>query len=153
MGRQQLRLARVPITANSEAANIGRGIKMAFAFTIRRVGLALAASLALAGSAVAQAYDGDWTGALQAGPQKLRLVLHVKTAAGATTAALDSLDQDVTLDATAVKTEGGQLSALFLQAGGELKAKLAADGQSLGGTWEQNGVSLPLTLTKQPAAK
>jgi uncharacterized protein len=119
----------------------------------RRVGLAIAASLVLAGAALAQTYDGDWAGALQAGPQKLRLVLHVKTAAGATTAALDSLDQDVTLDATAVKTEGGQLSVLFLQAGGELKAKLAADGQSLGGTWEQNGASLPLTLTKQPAAK
>jgi hypothetical protein len=119
----------------------------------RRIGLAFAASLALAGSAMAQAYDGDWAGVLQAGPQKLRLALHVKTAAGATTAVLDSLDQDATLDATAVKTEGGQLSVLFLQAGGELKAKLAADGQSLGGTWEQNGASLPLTLTKQPAAK
>jgi hypothetical protein len=125
---------------------------MNYVSAARRIGLALAATLAFAGSAMAQTYDGDWTGALQAGPQKLRLVLHVKTAAGATTAALDSLDQDVTLDATAVKTEGGQLSLLFLQAGGELKAKLAADGQTLGGTWEQNGASLPLTLTKQPAA-
>ena len=125
---------------------------MTFVSAARHVGLALAATLALAGSAMAQAYDGDWAGALQAGPRKLRLVLHVKTAAGATTAAIDSLDEDLTLDAAAVKTEGGQLSALFLQAGGELKAKLAADGQSLGGTWEQNGASLPLTLTKQPAA-
>jgi hypothetical protein len=123
---------------------------MDFASIARRIGLALAATLALAGSAMAQTYDGDWAGALQAGAQKLRLVLHVKTAAGATTAALDSLDQGATLDATAVKTEGGQLSILFLQAGGELKAKLAPDGQSLVGTWEQ-GASLPITLTKQPA--
>jgi hypothetical protein len=118
----------------------------------RGLGLALAATLALAGSAMAQTYDGDWAGALQAGPQKLRLVLHVKTAGGATTATLDSLDQDTTLDATAVKTEGGELSVLFLQAGGELVAKLAPDGQSLLGTWKQ-GASLPLTLTKQAGAK
>jgi uncharacterized protein len=117
-----------------------------------RLGLALAAGLALAGSAMAQAYDGDWAGALQAGPKTLRLALHVKTAAGATTAALEAVDQDVTFDATAVKTEGGQLNVLFLSAGGELTAKLAADGQSLAGAWEQNGAKLPITLTKQPAA-
>ncbi len=117
----------------------------------RRIGLALAATLALAGPALAQAYDGDWAGTLQAGAQKLRLALHVKTAAGETTATLDSLDQGATLDATAVKTEGGELSILFLSAGGELTAKLAPDGQSLVGTWKQ-GLSLPITLTKQPAA-
>jgi hypothetical protein len=124
---------------------------MDFASAARRIGLAFAASLVLAGSAIAQAYDGDWAGTLQAGPQKLRLALHVKTAAGETMASLDSLDQNATLDATAVKTEGGQLSLLFLQAGGELKVKPAADGQSLTGTWEQNGSSLPITLTKKPA--
>jgi len=124
---------------------------MDFASAARRMGLALAASLALAGSATAQTYDGDWAGALQIGPQKLRLVLHVKTAAGATSAVLDSLDQNAELDATAVKTEGGELSVLFLQAGGELIAKLSPDGQSLVGTWKQGG-ALPLTLTKQPAA-
>lgn len=119
--------------------------------TTRRLGLALVATLALAGPALAQAYDGDWAGALQAGPQKLRLVLHVKTAAGSTTAQLDSLDQGAVLEATAVKTEGGELNILFLQAGGEFTGKLAPDGQSLVGTWKQ-GVSLPLTLTKQAAA-
>jgi hypothetical protein len=125
---------------------------MTFGSNARRIGLALVATLALAGPAMAQAYDGDWGGALKAGAQTLRLVLHVKTAGGATTATLDSLDQDTTLDATAVKTEGGELSVLFLQAGGELTAKLAPDGQSLVGTWKQ-GASLPLTLTKQPAGK
>ena len=124
---------------------------MNFVSAARRTGLAFAAVLALAGSAVAQTYDGDWAGALQAGPQKLRLVLHVKTAAGATTATLDSLDQNATLDATAVKTDGGELNILFLQAGGEFTGKLGPDGQSLVGTWKQ-GASLPLTLTKQAAA-
>jgi hypothetical protein len=112
--------------------------------------LAFAGLALIAGPATAQAYDGDWAGALKAGAQTLRLLLHVKTDAGATTAVLDSLDQGMSLPATAVKTEGGELSLLFLSAGGELKAKLAADGKTLTGTWEQ-GASLPLTLTKQPA--
>jgi hypothetical protein len=123
---------------------------MNFASNVRRVGLALAASLLLAAPAMAQAYDGDWAGVLQAGPQKLRLALHVKTAGGETTAILDSLDQGASIPATAVKTDGGELSILFLSAGGELTAKLAADGQSLVGTWKQ-GATLPLTLTKQAA--
>jgi hypothetical protein len=124
---------------------------MNVASSARRIGLVLAATLALAGPAMAQAYDGDWAGTLQAGAQKLRLALHVKTEGGATTAILDSLDQGATLDATAVKTDSGELSILFLAAGGELKAKLAPDGQSLVGSWVQ-GASLPITLTKQPAA-
>ena len=117
----------------------------------RRLGLAFVASLLLTAPAMAQAYDGDWAGSLQAGGQKLRLVLHVKTAAAGTTAALDSLDQNAVLDATAVKTDGGGLSILFLSAGGELKVKLSPDSQSLVGTWEQGG-SLPITLTKQASA-
>lgn len=118
----------------------------------RRLGLALACALAFAGPAFAQTYDGDWAGTLKAGDQSLRLVLHIKTEGGSTIASLDSLDQGATLPATAVKNDGGELSVLFLSAGGELKAKLAADGKTLNGTWEQGAV-LPLTLTKQPATK
>jgi hypothetical protein len=125
---------------------------MNFISNARRIGLALAATLALAGPAMAQAYDGDWAGTLKAGDQALRLVLRIKTAAGAATASIDSLDQGVTIPASAVKTDGGELSILFLTAGGELKAKLAPDGKTLTGTWEQ-GASLPITLTKQPATK
>lgn len=116
----------------------------------RRLSLLLAASALIAGPAVAQSYDGDWGGTLKAGGQDLRLVLHIKTQGGETSAILDSLDQGSTIPATAVKTEGGELSVLFLNIGGELKAKIAADGKTLVGTWEQ-GASLPVTLTKQPA--
>jgi hypothetical protein len=116
--------------------------------SLRRVGLALAAALALAGPAMAQAYDGDWAGTLEAGGQKLRLELHVKTEAGAATAVLNSLDQDSTVPATAVKTDGGELSILFLAVGGELKGKLSPDGKTITGSWTQ-GATLPLTLTKK----
>ena len=117
---------------------------------LRRAGLALAATLVLAGPAMAQAYDGDWAGALSAGGAEAAPGAACEDRGGATsTATLDSLDQNATLEATAVKTEGGELSILFLSAGGELVAKLAPDGQSLVGEWKQ-GATLPLTLTKQP---
>jgi hypothetical protein len=119
--------------------------------TARRAALALAASLALAfsvfGPAMAQTYDGDWAGALSAGGQTLRLVLHVTTKDGATAATIDSLDQGATIPATAVKTDGGELSVLFMAIGGELTGKLSADGKTLTGTWAQ-GATVPLVLTK-----
>ena len=126
---------------------------MNLAIATRRTLFALAASAALAGPAMAQAptspaYDGDWAGALKAGDQTLRVELHLKTANGTTTGELNSLDQGAVIPATAVKTDGGELSALFLSVGGELKAKLSADGKTLDGTWNQ-GATLPLTLTKK----
>ena len=51
-----------------------------------------------------------------------------------------------------MKTDGGQLSVLFLSIGGELTGKLSPDGTQIVGTWAQ-GNNLPLTLTKKAAAK
>ncbi|HZZ69331.1 MAG TPA: hypothetical protein VFE18_14250 [Phenylobacterium sp.] len=116
--------------------------------TSLRIALALAAALLVAGPAMAQTYDGDWAGALSAGGQTLRLELHLKTAGGATTGELNSLDQDTTIPVTAVKTEGGELSVLFLPINAELRAKLSPDGKTLTGAWNQ-GAALPLTLTKK----
>ena len=117
-------------------------------------GVAVAVMLALAAPAAAQtldAYAGDWEGVLHAGPQNLRLELHLKTSRGQTTATLDSLDQGVTMPATGVKVEDGELGILFLAAGGELKGKLSSDGKTINGSWTQ-GTSLPLTLTRKAAA-
>jgi len=97
--------------------------------------------------ALAAGYEGDWAGVLEAGGQKLRLELHVKSDGKETTAVLDSLDQGATIPASAVKTDGGALSILFLSIGGELTGKLSADGTQIVGNWSQGG-SLPLTLTK-----
>ena len=111
-----------------------------------------AAALALASAAEAQTarYDGAWEGALQIGPRKLRLELHVKTTDGHTEALLDSLDQGTTIPSTAVKEENGELGILFLAAGAELKGKLSPDGKTLAATWNQ-GPSLPMTLTRKAA--
>lgn len=117
----------------------------------RRVALGLFASALLAGSAAAQTYDGDWEGVLNVPDgRKLRLELYVKTEAGTTLAVLDSLDQDISVPSTAVKTDGGEFQALYMTLAGELKGKLAADGQTLNGSWTQ-GASLPLKLTRMAA--
>ena len=116
--------------------------------------IAFAVALAVAAPAAAQPavqpYAGDWEGVLQAGPQKLRLELHIKNDGDQATAVLDSLDQGISAPSTGVKVEDGELGILFLPLGGELKGKLSADGKSITGTWTQ-GASLPLTLTKKAA--
>jgi hypothetical protein len=129
---------------------MGKDVAMEIISRATRLGLAVLTAAAIAAPAVAQtpSYDGDWAGVLNAGGQKLRLELHLKTVNGQATAILDSLDQDASLPATAVKADGGELSILFLSAGGELKAKLSPDGKALVGSWTQ-GATAPLTLTKK----
>jgi hypothetical protein len=126
---------------------MGKDVAMEIISRATRLGLAVLTAAAIAAPAVAQApsYDGDWAGVLNAGGQKLRLELHLKTVNGQATAILD---QDASLPATAVKADGGELSILFLSAGGELKAKLSPDGKALVGSWTQ-GATAPLTLTKK----
>jgi hypothetical protein len=117
-------------------------------------GVTAAVMLALAAPAVSQtvdAYAGDWEGVLHAGPQNLRLELHLKTSGGETTASLDSLDQGISMPASGVKVEDGELGVLFLAAGGELKGKISPDGKTIVGSWTQ-ATSLPLTLTRKAAA-
>jgi hypothetical protein len=124
---------------------------MDFISRARRLGVAALAAAAIAGPAAAQApsYDGDWAGTLEAGGQKLRLELHLKTVGGQETAELVSLDQDnAAFPATAVKTDGGEISILFLAISGEFKGKLSPDGKTLAGSFTQ-GLTLPLTLTKR----
>ncbi|THD62811.1 hypothetical protein [Phenylobacterium sp.] len=121
---------------------------MTFIKSGRRLALGLAAALAFAAPALAQSYDGDWAGALSAGGQTLHLVLHVKTENGQATAVLNSLDQGASIPASAVKTEGGQVSILFMQVGGEFVGRLSDDGKTLTGSWSQ-GATMPPTLTKK----
>ena len=122
----------------------------------RRAMIGLAAAFALTGPAWAQApatqtHDGAWSGSIKPPGQELHVVLHITTTAGETSAVLDSVDQGVTLPSAAYKVDGAKVSILFLSVGGELEGEFAADGRTFNGTWKQ-GINLPLTLTKQPAA-
>jgi hypothetical protein len=126
---------------------------MSFILSAKRLALGCAAALLFSAPAWAQAHDGDWTGSLKTpGGQELHLILHVTTKAGATEAVLDSVDQGATIPAAAYKADGNKVSILFLAVGGELEGEFAPDGKTFSGTWKQ-GATVPLTLTRQAAAK
>ena len=107
--------------------------------------LALVAPLAPAAS-----LEGDWLGTLQAGPQKLRLLLHIGSDSdGKLTATLDSLDQGATgLPVDSIQLEGNQLSFKMNRLQASYTGILSDDGASITGTWTQGGASLPLVFRK-----
>ena len=124
-----------------------------FANGLRRLlmAFAAAATLGFASSAAAQTYDGDWAGVLKAGPQQLKLLLHVKTSGGETIAVLDIPDQGASLTSGAVMLKDGKINILFMQAMAEMYGGLSDDGKSLNLKWRQ-GLELPVTLTKVEVA-
>jgi serine-type D-Ala-D-Ala carboxypeptidase/endopeptidase len=129
---------------------------------LRRAALALFASLALslAGAAWAQVpagplaspavsgLDGEWDGALDMGTGlHLRLAFHVQTDAQGTRVTFDSVDQGVYgAPASGVSRDGDAVRIEMQRVGATFDASLANAGQTLLGTFSQNGHTLPLTL-------
>ena len=95
--------------------------------------------------------DGTWDATLTAGAGSLRLVLHVRTAARGTSAWLDSLDQPGSngLDVSALKRDGVTFGFAMPILKAEYAGKVAADGQSVAGTFTQNGAPLPLMFARR----
>ncbi len=91
--------------------------------------------------------DGAWTGSLDTGAIKLRVVFYILSTENGLTATMDSPDQgakgmpitSVTRDGAALKMEAKQLAGVF-------EGKIAADRSTIEGTWTQGGGSLPLVL-------
>jgi pimeloyl-ACP methyl ester carboxylesterase len=92
--------------------------------------------------------EGDWEGTLDAGPAKIRLVLHITRKEGAYGATLDSPDQGalgipietVTVNGDSIKMDMKSLRATYA-------GKLARDGSSIGGDFTQ-GKTVTLTFTR-----
>jgi CubicO group peptidase (beta-lactamase class C family) len=97
--------------------------------------------------------DGVWLGKLEAGGQSLRIQLHVKSNAdGKEFCTLDSLDQHASdLECTKVVFIAPDLSFSVPIVNGSWAGKLAADGNSLSGTWNQ-GSPMTLNFTRQKDA-
>lgn len=93
--------------------------------------------------------DGDWSGALSAGGQTLRLVFHFRTGlGGAITGKLDSLDQNAMgIPCGTIKVDGQKVSVGVPAVNGSYDGALSEDGKSIAGTWSQ-GTPLALNLTK-----
>ena len=98
--------------------------------------------------------DGIWLGTLHAGGAALRIQLHVKSdAAGQEYCSLDSLDQgSMGIGCSNVVFSSDNVSFDVPAVKGRFEGMLSADGDTLAGTWSQNGSSLPLTLTRQSNA-
>lgn len=113
----------------------------------------IGAVFAMCGSALyAQDLAGDWQGALKAGTQELRLIVHIEKGDGGTwKAALASIDQSqdrgATMPADSVTLQGSDVKFTVAALRGSYEGKIAADGNSMAGTWTQ-GRPLPLELKR-----
>ncbi len=70
----------------------------------------------------------------------------IKQAEGGLTGTMDSPDQGVTGLAAAVSRDGSNLTIELKKAGIRFDGKIAENGQSIPGTFQQGGVSLALVL-------
>jgi CubicO group peptidase (beta-lactamase class C family) len=103
-------------------------------------------------SSGASKVDGIWFGTLHAGPQALRIQVHLKAGAGAQSCALDSIDQKAFgIPCSNVAVNGNAVSFDVPAVSGKWSGTLSADGKTLTGTWTQGG-SLPLTMERVTTA-
>ncbi len=112
-----------------------------------------ALALLTAGALPAQDIAADWQGTLSAGGAELRLVLHItKAADGSLKATLDSVDQPGGngIPVNSVTLKDSQLSVDVPVVHGTYEGKLAADGNTITGTWMQ-GAALPLEFKRASA--
>ena len=93
--------------------------------------------------------DGAWTGTLDTGAAKLRVVFHITNTEDGLTATMDSPDQGANgIPVTAVTRTGSSLKLELKQIGGAFEGKISSDLATIEGAWSQGGASLPLTLKR-----
>lgn len=93
--------------------------------------------------------DGAWMGTIDTGMIKLRVVFHIVNTADGLIATLDSLDQNVSgMPTTKTTRDGMKLKIEADKISGKFEGTIAADLNSIDGTWTQGGSSTPLKLTR-----
>lgn len=103
---------------------------------------------ALPGSAwQAQNLAGNWQGTLQAGQQKVRLVFKIAQDNDKLSAALFTVDRAGPAIAATITRDGSTVKMTVPAANVKYEGKLSADGNSIEGTWTQNG-ALALNLER-----
>jgi pimeloyl-ACP methyl ester carboxylesterase len=122
---------------------------------MRTLGIAVALLLCSRAS-IAQDLAGDWQGTLAVGAQQLRLIVHIDKADGPTwKASLLSIDQSpdrgARLAADSVDVRGTSFKLAAAQLRATYEGTIAADGNSIAGTWSQ-GAPLPLTFARATPA-
>ncbi|HEY9721860.1 MAG TPA: alpha/beta fold hydrolase [Oscillatoriaceae cyanobacterium] len=98
----------------------------------------------------AASLEGSWFGALDLGPFKLRLVLHLAKGADGWRGTVDSPDQgQLGIPLEAVAVDGRHLTATSEKLHGGFDGELGGD--RLDGTWQQGPSRIPLVLTRGEA--
>ncbi len=93
--------------------------------------------------------DGTWSGTLETGMGKLRVVFHIGNTEDGLIATMDSPDQNVKgMPTTSVTRVGASLKIVAKQIGGVYSGKISLDLSSIDGTWSQGGADLPLMLKR-----
>ncbi|MCS6923704.1 MAG: lysophospholipase, partial [Fimbriimonadales bacterium] len=97
-----------------------------------------------------EGFEGTWSGVLEAGNQRLRIVFRLSRGADGTwTATIDSPDQGAQgIPVSLVQIEGRQITLKSDAVQGEFVGTLGADGKRLEGVWRQSGGEFKLTLTR-----
>jgi len=96
----------------------------------------------------AASIEGDWSGVLEAGPTRLRVVLHITAGEdGSLSGTLDSIDQGQNgLTIRSIVLEGSELRFEMQGLPASYTGTVAEDGGSIAGSWTQGGASLPLNF-------
>jgi pimeloyl-ACP methyl ester carboxylesterase len=95
-------------------------------------------------------FAGEWDGVLDAGPMRLRLVMHVRVTKTGTFASFDSVDQAATgIPISAIRQDGTTVRIAAQAIGAAFEGTLETSGQSIIGRWMQGGASLPLTFVRR----
>jgi fermentation-respiration switch protein FrsA (DUF1100 family) len=93
--------------------------------------------------------DGAWSGTLDTGAMKLRVIFHIANSEDGLTATMDSPDQGMKgLPATSVKRDGSSLRIETKSSAGAFDGKISSDLSTIDGTWTQRGNSMPLVLKR-----
>lgn len=108
-----------------------------------------AASQAAAQAALPSDIDGTWMGTLNAGALQLRIVFKIANTSAGLSAQVQSPDQSPAwIPATAVKRDGSSLRIEMKGLAASYTGKIAADLNSMDGTFTQMGNSIPLALKR-----
>jgi hypothetical protein len=93
---------------------------------------------------------GNWTGAISAGGQTLRLIVSVDVGVdGSLRATLTSVDQGNTvIPVDTIAIDEDTVSFAIASIDGSYEGTMNADGSAIDGTWSQLGQSLPLALER-----
>jgi uncharacterized protein len=99
-----------------------------------------------------QSLAGNWAGSLKAGDNVLHFVLHIGvTEYGAAVATIDSLDQGVYgIEAGSLKESGSSFQFEIPSVNATYEGAVAANHESIDGTWSQGGAHLALVFHRQP---